>query len=43
MGKVMIFLGFIGIHVAVFLSPGILVLNYFGWETFEWPDSAEIE
>lgn len=35
--ETLLFTGAIGIATLILLWPGILILNYFSWEVFEWP------
>lgn len=37
-----IFFGCVGFFTLVFLWPSLFLLNYLGWETFEWPNTTRV-
>ncbi|QLQ78318.1 hypothetical protein HG537_0A05650 [Torulaspora globosa] len=37
-----IFFGCVGLFTLLFLWPSMIVLDYLGWETFEWPGSRRV-
>ncbi|QLL30755.1 hypothetical protein HG536_0A05700 [Torulaspora globosa] len=37
-----IFFGCVGLLTLLFLWPSMVVLDYLGWETFEWPSSTRV-